>query len=103
MELTNKEYASLLTIFYLGMLTEFGLIAGGGYNITSKGFDIAYDLYKTGYKLTKNEIKVCLNVIMEDTPPDTTIAILGLIYHLQKIGFDKMKKEITQLKTTHYV
>lgn len=74
-----------------------GLITGGKYNVTSKGFDIVYDLYKEGYKITKDEMEFSLESIMVDTPKKIQMMILDLVYHLQKVGIDKMKEEIKNI------
>ena len=96
-ELVHPEKDLLLTMFYLGKLSEFDLIEGLVYKITDSGFDIAYDLYKCGYKISEEEMAICMHSLLGDTPYDIQTMICELALRLQEIGADKMKQEINEM------
>ena len=95
--LTEQHKAVLITIFYMGKLEEFGLIEGNGIGITTKGFDEAYDLYKSGFKITKEEMGTCLKGIMEGASSKIILQFLELAFHMQEVGIDEMKKQIAEM------
>jgi len=98
-ELTEQMKDGALYIFYLNKLVEFGLIEGNDYSMTLKGFELAYDLYEEGHKLTEEFIRefgtICLG---EETPKEVQMQISELMTHMQDVGFKEMKKELTKLK-----
>jgi hypothetical protein len=98
MELTKEQKMVMLTFFYMGKLSEFGLSEGGEHGITAKGFDIAYDLYKSGLKISKKEMGMCLRSIMKDTPDEVQEQFLALMLHMQEVGFDTMKEELIMMQ-----
>lgn len=97
--MNHEQNVLMLTIFYLSKLSEFGLIDGGGYNITPKGFDLAYDLYQDGYEITRDEMEASLSEIMIETPKEIQIQMLVLTYQLYTVGIDKMKEQVEEMNT----
>jgi len=94
MELTQEHKIAMLTFFYMGKLSEFGLIKGGENEITTKGFDVAIDLYNNGFKISKKEMEMCLRSIMKDSPKEMQHQFLVLMLHMQELGIDKFKEEL---------
>jgi len=96
--MTDEQNGVLLTIFYLNKLVEFDLIEYNGPMVTASGFDYAYDLYKSGHKISEFDLMLNLSTIMEGAPEKVIIEFGALILHLQEIGIDKLKQEIAELE-----
>jgi len=99
--LTDTHKAVMVTFFYLGKLKEFGLIEGGDFGITTKGFDVSYDLYKEGFKVSKDTLRTCLVSIMEDYSDVLINQFLELAFHMQEVGVDEMKIQIAEMQETN--
>ena len=90
------------TIFYLylGQLAELGLLEGPS-QLTTKGFDMAIDAHDMGIRLTEQEILgfITAHIGMADGGilEENVDMIYSMIDELQKLGFEKMKKQIKDL------
>lgn len=97
-----KELGSLFFL-YMGKLNEYEIIAGGS-KLTPSGFDIAMMAYEDGLRLTEEQIVNFTRAEVEiahngDISNEELIeAISSMIIEMQKIGFEKFKQQIEEIK-----
>lgn len=95
--MTPKEQM-MLTFYYLGKMVEGGLITNGAYQLTGKGFDVAYDLFKSGAKLSLVEMKSCLLALGNLVPPEQLDAMVLIMFEIQEKGYEKVMEEVKEFK-----
>lgn len=94
----NAVEKQMLVFYYLGKMVEGGLITNGAFQLTGKGFDFAYDLFKTGAKLTLVEMQECLMALGNSVPPDQLGALSSIMFEIQEDGYDKVMEKVNNLK-----
>lgn len=88
----------IVLVYYVGRLKELDLVSGGP-DITTKGFDLALDLLEAGWVISDEEFDFMATD--EEFSFIGRSEILLLAKRLQTIGYDTMKKEVQELKSTN--
>jgi len=95
MELNDNEKKVLLIAFYLCKLVEFNILENSPYKITGKGFDMAYDVYKSGLKVDESEIVGILASLGVDDVM-TLFQLTEIIVRIQDMGLDEFKADLDE-------
>ena len=93
----KMRHIDLMVLFYyMGRLKELGLIDGGSVNVTTKGFDVALDIIEQGWELTSDDI-IELLILSDLASDEIAIGIAHMIIELQTVGYDAMKKMVSDM------
>ena len=94
----EKKDAMLLVFFYLGKMIEGGFITqpSDGVKLTEKGFDAAYDIYKSGAKLSKVDIVGCLSQLKIKSEEIQMFCMI--MWDMQEYGYEAVIKRSKELE-----
>jgi len=89
----QEKCDGVVAIYHILKLIEGGFLKSGVFKLTTKGFDVAYDLVDSGYKLTMEEAMAFCNNTFDNTD---NMPLAFLIMESQKKGMIKMGEEILE-------